>query len=268
MNRFSGLMAALALSLATAAATAADYTVSVEPSYPPAQAEEVYKPLLDYLGKATGHNFALSVPRNYHLLWRDVRNNAKVDFAFEEAHLTDYRTRHFGFVPLARVAEETSYQVLASAEYGENGLDGLVGYRLVSMPSPSLGYALLGELYRNPVSQPDVQSSAASWRDGVEMIFSGEAEAAMVPSYIAQLYPNLVSVHRTRAFPGTAFSASQSVPEDVRQAVRDALLKLHEDPELYPVLAELGASRFEATSAAEYRGHARMLSGFFGYREP
>ncbi|MFN3841685.1 MAG: phosphate/phosphite/phosphonate ABC transporter substrate-binding protein [Rehaibacterium terrae] len=266
MNRHSGLLAAFALILASGQALAETYTVSVEPSYPPAQAEEVYRPLLDYLGKATGHHFVLSVPRNYHLLWRDIRANAEVHFAFEEAHLTDYRASRFGFQPLARTAETTSYALIAQPDVARRGVEGLVGYRVISMPSPSLGYALLGELYRNPVAQPDVQSAAASWRDGVEMIFSGEAEAAMVPSHIAQLYPNLEPVHRTRSFPGSAFSASPAVPEEVKQAVREALLRLHEDPELFDVLTELGASRFEPTDAAEYRGHERMLSGFFGYK--
>jgi ABC-type phosphate/phosphonate transport system substrate-binding protein len=87
----------------------------------------------------------------------------------------------------------------------------------------------------------------------------------MVPSHIAQLYPNLEPVHRTRSFPGSALSASPAVPEEVKQAVRDALLRLHEDPGLFDVLTELGASRFEPTSAAEYRGHEQMLRGFFGY---
>ena len=55
------------------AANAADYTVTVEPNYPPAQAQEVYKPLLAYLSKATGHRFILKTSGNYHVFWRDMR---------------------------------------------------------------------------------------------------------------------------------------------------------------------------------------------------
>lgn len=260
-------LAALLLAFAAASAHAADYTLSVEPSYPPEQATQVYQPLLDYLAQATGHRFTLHVPRNYHLLWREIRDDRAVDFVFEEAHLTDYRARRFGFVPLARVAEPTVYVILASPEIAGDGLRGLVGQPLVSMPLPSLGAAMLGELYPNPVAQPDVLSVAASWRDGVEMIFSGEARAAIVPGYIAQLYPNLDEVQRTRSFPGTTLSAAPQVPEDVRAAVRDALLQLHEDPDLFEVLSELGASRFDAANAADYRGSETALRGVLGYRE-
>ena len=41
-------LAALVFSLLAAPTMAADYTLAVEPNYPPAQAQQVYKPLLDY----------------------------------------------------------------------------------------------------------------------------------------------------------------------------------------------------------------------------
>ncbi len=246
---------------------AAEYTVSVEPSYPVNQARDVYQPLLDYLGKATGHHFALQYPSNYHSLWRDMRANTPIDFTFEEAQFTDYRAQRFGFEPLVRTVEPTSYSLIAMPEVADRGVDALVGYRVVSMPAPSLGYALLIEMYRNPVSQPEVLSTAASWKDGVEMIFAGEADAAMVPSYIAQLYPNLIEMRRSRELPGRAFSAAKTVPDDVKAAVREALLKLNEDETLYNVINEIGTTHFEPASAANYRSNQQTLRGFFGYGE-
>jgi hypothetical protein len=245
---------------------AQEYTFVVEPGYPPDRAQEVYRPLVEYLAKATGYRFKLVTPRNYHFHWRDVRNNKPVDFAFEEAHLVDYRINRHGFVPLARTAERTSYTLLADVDRAERGLDGLVGYRVISMPSPSLGSALLMKLYRNPLNQPDIRSEASSWRDGVEMVFSGEAEGAIVPTFLAQTYPNLVAVQTTEEFAGPCVTASSEVDPAVREAVKTALLQMHEDDSLYEVLVEVGASRFEAASASEYRGAERMLEGFFGYQ--
>lgn len=258
----------LALAGAASPALAVDYSVSVEPSYPAEQARDVYQPLLDYLSKVTGQRFVLRYPSNYHLLWRDIRNNTPVDFAFEEAQFTDYRAQRFGFVPLVRTSEPSIYALIAQPEIAERGIDALIGHQVVNMPSPSMGYALLIELYRNPVSQPEVLSTAASWKDGVEMIFSGEADAAMVPLYIAQLYPNLVEMHNSRSLPGRAFSAAPTVPDEVKTAVRDALLKLNEDESLYAVINEIGTIQFVATSAADYQGNQDMLRGFFGYSAP
>lgn len=245
--------------------SAAQFQLGIEPSYPKDQAQEIYKPLLDYLNKATGHTFVLAVPRNYHFLWRDLRQNKPVDFTFEEAHFVDFRVQRYGFEPLVRTAEPTSYALLAMPELAEKGLTGLVGQRIACMPSPSLGFALVAEMFKNPVAQPDIRSEAATWRDGVEMVFAGEAEAAMVQTYIADLYPNLVAVEKTRDFPGRAMSAAPGVDPAAKEAVKQALLKLHEDETLNEVLVELGASKFEPTSAAEYAGAESMLKGFFGY---
>jgi ABC-type phosphate/phosphonate transport system substrate-binding protein len=246
-------------------ALAAEYKVALEPAYTPESNQQIYQPLLAYLGRETGHTFVAVTARNYNFHWRDMRQSASVDFAFEEAHFTDYRAQRQGFRPLARLAERTAYALVALPELAEGGMDALVGRRLVSMTSPSLGYALLFEMFTNPIAQPDIRSEAASWRDGVEMIFGGEADAAMVPRFIAELYPNLQVMQTTRDFPGMAFSAAPGVPEEVATAVRDALLKLHENPEAYQVLVEIGSTRFEPASAADYRGNQDMLKGFFGY---
>lgn len=255
------MLAALALP-----AFGAEFKVALEPAYTPESNQQIYQPLLDYLGRETGHTFVAVTARNYNFHWRDMRQAASVDFAFEEAHFTDYRAQRQGFRPLARLAERTAYALVALPELAEGGMDALVGRRLVSMTSPSLGYALLFEMFTNPIAQPDIRSEAASWRDGVEMIFGGEADAAMVPRFIADLYPNLQVMRTTRDFPGMAFSAAPGVPEDVASAVRDALLKLHENPEAYQVLVEIGSTRFEPASAADYRGNQEMLKGFFGYQ--
>src|SRR5688572_25163850 len=169
-------LAALVFSLFAAPLLAADYTLAVEPNYPPAQAQQVYKPLLDYLSKATGHRFVLKTATNYHVYWHDLRSNAKTDFAFEEAHFTDYRIDRLGFRPLVRTTEGTKYVLLADPAVAEDGIPGLIGYRVVSMPAPSMGYLLLGELYKNPIAQPEIMSVATNWKDGIDMVFAQESD--------------------------------------------------------------------------------------------
>ena len=199
MKSTSVVLGALLL-FSAQAANAADYTIIVEPNYPPAQAREVYEPLLAYLAKQTGHKFFLKTTPNYHVYWRDMRANVATDFAFEEAHFTDYRINRQKFTPLVRVADPTKFTLLVADAMAEGGAAGLVGHRIVSMSAPSLGYLLLGDIYKNPISQPEIQSVAASWKDGVEMVFAQESEGAMVPGYIASTYPNLVSVATSRDF--------------------------------------------------------------------
>ncbi len=248
-------------------AQAASYRLAVEPVYPPDQAQEVYKPLIDYLSRTTGHRFQLVVSRNYHTYWRDLRENSPVDFAFDDPHFVDFRIQRFGFVPVARNAQPTVYALLGEPELEGKSIRSLVGLPVACMPSPSLGFALLSEMYgNNPLAQPDIRSEALSWRDGVEMIFAGEVQGAMVPGYLAETYYNLPTLARTRSLPGKAFTASPGVPAEEVASVAKALETLHEDAALYDVLAELGATRFEPATAEEYAGYEKILSGFYGYR--
>ena len=249
-------------------AQAASYRLAIEPAYPSDQAREVYKPLVDYLNRTTGHRFELVLARNYHTYWRDLRENTPTDFAFDEAHFVDYRIQHNHFVPVARTAEPTVYALLGQTDYEGQGIRALIGRPTACMPSPSLGFALLAEMYEdNPVAQPDIRSEASSWRDGVQMVFAGEVDGAMVPAHLAEEFYNLPVLARTKPLPGRAFTAAPGVPPEDVTAVAKALEALHEDPDLYNVLAEMGATRFQAATAAEYAGQEKILSGFHGYRK-
>ncbi len=256
---------ALGLSAFSLSAFGATYTIAVEPNYPANQAKEIYEPLLKYLKTSTGHTYTLKTVNNYHGYWRDILGNAPTDFSFEEAHFADFRIKRQGFVPLVRVAEPTQFALLVSPEDTGRGTQGLMSGAIVSMPSPSLGYLFLGEIYPNPIAQPEIMSSAQTWKDGVDMVFAQEAKAAMVPMYIASQYPNLESVSLSRSLPGRSMNASGKVPADVRKAVTNAMLKLKDDPGMIDILTELGTQSFVVSSAADVAGNERLLRRVFGY---
>lgn len=265
------LVQALSLGLALAGfsvmttVSAAEYNFAVEPTYTPERAREVYEPLISYLDKATGQTFKLVVARNYAFYWNDIRNRKDLHFVFDEAHFTDFRIQRFGYEPLAKSSVPSSYSLLTQDDVAPGNVQAFVARSLVTMPAPNLGFALLLEYFPNPMQQPDLRSLATSWRDTVEIVFAGEADATMVPTWLSNEYPNLLPVITTREFPGAAVSASADVPADVKTAVKEALLRLHEDPALFEVLNELGMPQFVEATAAEYKGSEQMLKNFYGY---
>ncbi|MCB1598980.1 MAG: PhnD/SsuA/transferrin family substrate-binding protein [Lysobacterales bacterium] len=272
-NQGKGPVHAIALGLtlmgltAVDALSAAEYNFAVEPTYTPERAREVYEPLVDYLSKATGEQFKLVVARNYAFYWNDMRNRKDLHFVFDEAHFTDFRIQRFGYEPLAKSSIPTSYSLLSQDDVGEGNVQAFVARRLVTMPAPNLGFALMLEYFPNPMQQPDLRSLATSWRDTVEIVFAGEADAALVPSWLRDLYPNLIPIVTTREFPGPAVSASADVPDDLKAKVKEALLVLHEDAALYEVLSEIGMQQFVEASKEEYKGSEQMLKNFYGYKQ-
>lgn len=247
-------------------AIAAEYTFRIEPAFPPERTSEIYAPLIAYLNKSTGQHFKLVTARNYHYYWRDIISGSKTDFAFDEAHLTDYRIQHQHFVPLVHTAEPTGYTLVSNIDIGNKGLSGLVGHSIVTMSAPSLGYSLLLEFYPNPVLEPNIKTTATSWRDAVDRVFAGEADAAMIPNALKELYPNLTPVKSTREFPGQCVTAAADVPADVREKVKQALLDLSSDTNASQVLLDLGLSKFVPATAREYAGDEQILKNELGYK--
>lgn len=249
-------------------ASAAEYRFTPEPAYTQEAAEEIYKPLLEYLGKATGEKFVLTPPANYSTYWRQIREPDNTDFSYDEAHFADYRIQHSKFIPLVRRLQPTSYTLLASPYFeGETAKD-LENSRIATMPAPSMGYALLAEIFPDPVQQPEIKSSAASWRECLDILNSDEADAMIFPTWMLETFgnPSHITVFTSKEMAGPAILASPNVPEDVRNKVRDALLNVDGAPELGELLLELGVTKFVPATAADYEGNQEMLSGFYGYK--
>ena len=248
-------------------AMAAEYRFTPEPAYTPAAAQEIYKPLVEYLSKATGEKFVLTPPANYSTYWSNMLKPDQTDFSYDEAHFVDYRISQLKFIPLVRKAEASTYTLLANESFEGKKPGDLLSSRIATMPAPSLGYAVLMQIFADPVQQPVIRSSAASWRDCLDMFNGGETEATIFPTWMLETFgnPSMMTLYKSREFAGPAILASPNVPEDVRNKVREALLDLEGAPELAELLLELGISKLVPATAKEYEGEKKMLSGFYGY---
>ncbi len=261
MNRYPFLL----LLLFSAAAPALELTLTVHPVYVPERAHEVYRPLVSYLTTTTQHVITLKTPKNFHSFGRDVLKNRELELVLCEAHLADYLISRHGFHALVRAVEPTAYTLVTTGNLVDAGLDGLIGRRTVSLPSPSMSSVLLSQWYGNPLRQPRVVSTAQGWRDAVEIVFAQEAEAAMVPTWLADRYPNLYALKQSESFPGMAVLASPDIDVDTQLEITEALLKLHEDERLLEVLVELNVNRLVAVEDAEFAGASKLLRNVYGF---
>lgn len=263
---FIGLMAAAALLLSQSARAQQQQRLDliVHPEFTAETATAVYQPLLRYLRAETGLNFRLVTPRDYRDYWRMLQSGETHHIAIDHPHIAAYRIRRFGYEPLVRADEPTRFMLITSAmaDTPEQITDEVIS----TMPSPSLGYAILTRIYPNPLQQPTFTSEALSWRDAVEIVFAGEAAAAIVPDWLAERYPNLYPIYESAQLPGTTLTTSPEVDQDVRTRLADALLKMHENPDLREVQVELNVERFEPARRGEYAAIDEYLAHAFGYR--
>lgn len=235
----------------------------VAPDFPPDRAELIYQPLIDYLNDVAGLDIELVVARNYHRYWLDARRDETPPLVFEEAHIAAWRMQEFGYEPLVATAQPQTYSLLTTGALADEPLSAFIGSPISSLPSPSLGYLMLARWYPNPLQQPLILSTATSWLDAVEMVFSAEAQAAVAPATLASRYPNLYPVATSEELPGPTLSASPDVPEDVRQRLTEALTTLHENTDYHAALFELDIDRFVPAEPERYEGLEEWLSSIF-----
>ncbi|MBS3923910.1 MAG: PhnD/SsuA/transferrin family substrate-binding protein [Xanthomonadaceae bacterium] len=264
-----GLLLATWMAVAAVPAKSAELVLQVEPTFPADQIREVYAPLLSYLNRSTGFRFTLRVAPNFNQHWRELRAGGGGDVVFEEGHFFDYRHKRSGYLPLARTVEDSAFVIaVADPDIVAEGREGIVGRTVASLGAPNLGHVLVFDSFRNPLAQPEIRAISSKWSDGPDLIFAGDVEGTLLPSYMAEENPALTGIWRSRSVPGRVFSASPRLPEADRARIAEALLRLHEDPEAFLILNELRSERFVATEAAAYDGLERLLSTTFGYVPP
>ena len=239
------------------------FSIQAHPIFIPDQAISVYLPLVDYLNETSPHTFELKIPRDFHRFWLDIRRGGQPDLVLEDAHLISMRINRQGYTPLVKASEPGTFSLLTSGMNIDAGLSDFVGRPVSSMPAPSLGYLILSSWYDNPMQQPIIQSNASSWLDAVEIVFSMEAEAAIVPHNLVARYVNMEVVRTSEPFPHAVIAAGPDVPASVQRELTAALIVLHEDGEHFGALHELDIDRFVPATTEDFEGLDRWLDQIF-----
>lgn len=261
----TGLFTAVIASSLLGLQPAAALNLVVEPLYPPERSRQVHKPLIDYLREATGLDIQLVTPENFHRYWTQVRARDDYDLVYDAPHMTDFLIQRRDYVPLAKAVNPTRFTLVAGYSLDKPTLDAVLGRSIVTMSAPSMGYMLLMRMFPNPLRQPNITSAAQSWEDAVQIVFDEEADAAMLPSWMAERYPQLVPIQTTENYPGKTVSASPNVSAEDREAVRQALLDAAESDYMPDISFELNVDAFEPADPEDFEGHISLLDNLYGF---
>ncbi len=237
----------------------------VEPLYPPERSKQVHASLIDYLRESTGLDIQLVTPENFHKYWTQIRVREDFDLVYDSPHMTDFLIQRRGYTPLVKATNPTRFTLVAGYSLDEPTLDAVLGRSVVTMSAPSMGYMLLMNMFPNPLRQPNITSAAQSWEDAVQIVFDQEADAAMLPSWMAERYPQLVPIQPTNNYPGKAISASPNVSAEDREAVTRALLEAAESEVMADISFELKVDGFEPAEPEDFEGYMRLLENLYGF---
>lgn len=263
MNRcMAALFAALMLFAQTSHAET--WRLGVAPLLSPQEASQRYAPLLRYLSEQTGQQFELVTSRNFMAYWQKMLQPEAMHFQLDGSHLAAYRMDRRQHRLVARLDGLVSYTLIARADDLIIDPEELLNRRIAFLPSPNLSAILFSRIFDNPMRQPR-PVPVANADAAMEAVRTGKADAAFVPTPFLQRYPEASVVLTTEQMPGMTVTAAPGVPEEVVSALRDALLRAHEDPKGQAALERLRFVQFIPADAAEYRGLGELLKGIWGY---
>lgn len=250
----------------TTSKTYADkFTLVIEPTFPVEQGIQVYEPLRLWLNKKTGHQFEIIIDNNYYFYWRNANGTREPDFTFDAPHIAAFRAKKKNYNVVATTVEKLSYHLISLNEpaNGQTVEEYMVGKKIVMLPNPSLASVYFTNWFTDLFAAPKKDVTALSWQEAVEIVFDGSAEAAIVPNWMFDLYPNFASLKESKKVPGSTFMSSSNVPQDVVSSFQNALLSLQDDEAAFDVLVELNTEGFIKSDNASYDEVLKLVPGIF-----
>ncbi len=258
------LLLFLMLGVISTKALAENYSFAIQPVLPPAQLEKNYRPLMNYLSNSTGHTFSVKTYRNFLTYWARMQKAKDMDFILDAAHFTDYRVQRKNYKVLAKFPDTVSFTVVTGEDNFVFEMDELISKRIATMASPGMGAVRLISMFPNPVRLP-FYIEANNSVDAVTKVLEGYVDAAIIPSPLVGNYESLNTVVSTEPVPHMALSASPDVPDEVADAVKQALIEAKNTPAGQKMLEDMNIEYFEDADAKMYAGYADLLDGTFGY---
>jgi hypothetical protein len=238
----------------------------VEPAFPPEQARAVYGPMVELLSARSGTRIEISAPRSYPAFWTALRNEAPPDMLLSEAAFAAFMMRHEKMKPVVTLGEPVVYNLLVGSGIAQPTLASLIGKRVVAAPSPSVAMALVYDLYRDPIRQPEIIAFNTSQNDAAYMLYTGDIDAVMVTATVAQEFSTVQSVYTSPAFPAVTVSMSNDLAAPQREAIIGALLAMPDDEDGGTILLDLGFAKAGRADPEAFVGQDRVLAEMYGYR--
>lgn len=242
--------------------------LAIQPVLSEAKTKEAFKPLASYLSKITGKRVVVKTMPNFMAYWDSVRRADSYDLILDAAHFTDYRTKKHGYKILAKVPATVSYSLIVLADNFIFDPSELVGKRIATLGTPSIGAARLNALFPNPMRQP-ITVEVASADKGIDMLMKKKVFAAIIPTPLVSrtmAQGNDISVVMvTEPAPHIAISASPKVDAKIVSKIKKGMLTANKTADGKTMLKGIGFQQFDPASSKIYSGQSKILQKYWGY---
>lgn len=256
VSRRSFLAGAAGLLAASGSAAAAAFTFAVVPQYDQRQLFAIWKPIVADIEARTGIRLKLVATLTVPEFERDFARGV-FDFAYVNPLHFVVESPRLGYQPLVRDGEALRGVLVVHRDAPVTSPTQLAGK---SLAVPSLN-ALGPLVVRRAVEQefgarPKVVGvrthTAVYTMVATRQVDAGAGVEKTLRRHDAAVRDQLRVIHLTPDLPSHPVVAHPRVPEDVREAVRQALLAMAASPSSQALLAQVPFVRLVSASAADY----------------
>jgi len=203
------------------------YVFTAPPRETTEKGYEVYKPIADFLTKATGQQFVYKQQNTWAEYVKDMRDE-KYDLVFDGPHFVDWRIHNIEHHTLVKIPHLLQWRVIARKNDASiTKIEDLVGKKTCAPGSPNFGMLNLFNHFKDTNKQP-IHVQVKGWNNVYEGVRSGECVAGVLPKKNHQIYDkdelHTKSIHTHLPYPNQAITASNRISNELRKKIRFALL--------------------------------------------
>ncbi len=246
------------------------FVFSAPPRESVARGEQDYAPIARYLTGATGQQFVYQHPLDWMSYVKSMQAGG-YDLVFDGPHFVSWRIVNLEHTPLVRLPGKLKFVAISRDEDEIMELADLAGRKVCAHPPPNLATMTIQAQYSNPIRQPFIRELKGFKRIFDELLRGG-CQGAVMPAALYDQFNRGRAAGKTRILflssplPPQAITAGPSIPADIQNVVRAALLAPGGSEATKRLRQRFAADlALQATTREEYRGFERLLSQTYGF---
>jgi ABC-type phosphate/phosphonate transport system substrate-binding protein len=242
---------------------AADLKFTVQPILEHDATLKAFKPLAEYIARASGKTVDFSVAQDYADYWFKMKRGSDYDLMLDAAHYVDYRIKHQQHIPLVKISGVVSYSLISLSSAMILEKNELIGKKIATLIPPAPGGLVLANMFDHPVRQPYIVPVGSS-DEALDLLMQGKVDGAIVPTPLAAKAmadgKDVATITTSPQTPHISLTASAKIDPATREKITKALLEATENIPGRKMLKAIGfPDGFEPASAALYDGYSDIL---------
>lgn len=231
--------------------------------------EEIYRPIINLMSKASGQKVVFQHGDNF-LVYQSEMRKGNYDIIFDGPHFLSWRMTKLNHVPMVKFPGNLVFSAITAKKQEKiNDLKGLVGRTVCAFPPPNLATLSVLVQFENPSRQPLVVETG-NFQEVYKKVIAGKCVGGVMQAKLFQELDKDAQLGKvlftSKPLPNQAFSAGPRVTREMREKIIAAMLS-PEGAEATQKLRDIYKIKapMQAATEEEFEGLGKLLRDVWGF---